>query len=163
MNAYILSSTPRLQDSTTIHTQLSPNLHSVRATMKYATFLSLAIVAAQVAHTSANSACSSGLYAALAPLDNYPPAVSYCKAQAGKATVIVSATAKKIRRIPRTTSATSSGPTASTASGTTLKTTTTSSSKDAKASSWSSLVAQAKQVVATFCSCAGYPATITVC
>lgn len=132
--------------------------------MKHATFLSLAALASQVSYTTADSVCSSGLYAALAPLDTYPPAVTYCQGQAGKATVTVTKTAAtaKVKRVPATTSNTQA--TANTkATATTLKTSTTTTGKDAKASAWSSLVAQAKSVIATFCSCAGYPATVTVC
>lgn len=135
--------------------------------MKSTTLLSLTALLLQASHTTADSVCSSGLYAALAPLDTYAPAVSYCQGQADKTTVTVTATVTAVaKREPATTAnAKTTATTASTkTTATTLKTiATTTSSNDAKASAWSSLVAQAKSVIATFCSCAGYPATTTVC
>lgn len=125
--------------------------------MKTTTLSGLAVFTLQALQVSADSSvCSSGIYAALAPLDNYAPAVSYCQGQAGKATVTVTVSANA-KRQPATATTATSGVTAST-----LKTSTTKTATDAKAASWSSLVAQAKSVVATFCSCAGYPATVTV-
>lgn len=128
--------------------------------MKLTTVLSLAILSFKIPETlAAGSVCSSGIYAALAPLETYAPAVNYCQGQANKVAVTTTVTASpKAKRVPVTTGGTK----ITTTSATTLKTSTT-SSKDAKASSWSSLVAQASAVVATFCSCAGYPATTTVC
>lgn len=136
-------------------------------TMKLLPTLSaLVSFAAYIPPIVADSVCSTGLYAALAPLETYPPAVSYCQGQAGKVTVTVTASAaQRLRKRASKSSATSSATSANTKTTATtpVKTSTTSTTENAKASAWSSLVAQAKQVVATFCSCAGYPATVTVC
>lgn len=120
--------------------------------MKLVTTLSILVSSsAYIQPIVAEGVCSSGLYAALAPLETYAPAVSYCQGEAAKVTVTVTAALRMRKRAIKTTATTS------------VKTSATSTAKDAKAFSWSSLVAQAKQVVATFCSCAGYPATVTVC
>lgn len=141
--------------------------------MKITTLPSFVTFATQILGVVASgSVCSSGIYAALAPLDNYAPAVSYCQGQADKVTVTVTANAAKLRRrTPKTTTTTTTttkpakgSTTTKATTATTAKTTskTTTSSTNAKASAWSSLIQQAQSVVATFCSCAGYPATSTV-
>lgn len=130
--------------------------------MKVTTLLSVAILALETLHTSAAaSACSSGIYAALAPLETYPPAVSYCKGQAGKSTVTTTVTVDNANRRRAVMKTTASPKTTKTPTST-LKTSATKTTSDAKAASWSSLVQQAQAVVSTFCSCAGYPAIVTV-
>lgn len=104
--------------------------------MKATTFSSLAVLAFQALQVSAGSSvCSSGIYAAFAPLDTYAPAVSYCQGQAGKTTVTVTVSAKA-KRHPATAATPKSIVTT-----TTLKTSTNKTTADAKAASWSSLVA----------------------
>lgn len=125
--------------------------------------LTLASFASYFQPIVADNVCSSGLYAALAPLYNSVPAVNYCKGQVDKVMVTATAARKVRKRAPKSSTITTSSPTKKTSTTTPVKISTTKTATDAKPSSWSSLVAQAKEVVATFCSYAGYPATITVC
>lgn len=129
--------------------------------MKSFTSLSIAIFAIQALRVAASgSVCSSGIYAALAPLDDFPPAVTYCRGQANKVTVTATTTVTSTVAIAQKRAKTTSASSKSTKNtATTLKTAT--STANAKAAQWSSLVAQAEGIVATFCSCAGYPATTT--
>lgn len=130
--------------------------------MKVTTYLSFAVFAIQTLQTpAAGSACSSGIYAALAPLETYPPAVTYCKGQAGKSTVttvVTAASALRRRAVAKTTSIKASKTTTSSSKSSTSAKSTT----DTRAAAWSSLVQQAEGIVSTFCSCAGYPAVVTV-
>jgi hypothetical protein len=85
---------------------------------------------------AASNVCSTGIYAVLAPLNNYPPAQAFCSAKYPQKRTNGKATTTKITTTKITT--------------TTSRTTT---SQDAKASLFSQLVSELGSVASTFCSC----------
>jgi hypothetical protein len=111
---------------------------------------SFALVLLMPTAWAAGSVCSSGIYALLAPLGGYPPAQSYCLSHFA----------------PRTVTKTFTAP------GSTSTATTTdvippakrhvAAAKDPQASLFSLLVAEADEIVSTFCSCIETPVTTTV-
>lgn len=94
---------------------------------------------------ASSSDCDRGIYVALLPLSNYPPAESLCSAQFPPPENTVTVTAGHLQR-RRTASASS----VSVAAG------------DGSPSLWSSLVLQPKSILETFCSCIETSRTITV-
>ena len=95
---------------------------------------------------TANAVCSHGLYGALLPLANYPPAENFCSLHFPPLEATVTITAGSARHRRRRTPAKVDANT-----------------RDELPQLWSNLVKEADNILQTFCSCIETPRTTTVC
>lgn len=141
--------------------------------MKPISLLLVAALAFTLPHmltvAASSSVCSTGIYALLAPLKNYPPAEAFCAAKYHRKrhyTTVKTTTKSTTTTTKHTTTTTKPSTTTTTTKPSTTTTkpstsTTTKPTNDPQASLYSQLVSEASAVISTFCSCILPPKTVS--